>query len=352
MKHLGTKRMETERLILRPFTETDAEAMFRNWASDPEVTKYLTWPTHTEIGTSQWVVNDWCSHYTEENYYQWAIIPKDLGEPIGSIAAVAFHDDAQWVEIGYCIGRAWWRRGIVSEALEKLIEFFFEQVGVGRIQARHDTKNPNSGAVMAKCGMKYEGTVRRADRNNQGISDTCIYSILREEYYAQKSGSPVVFLTDPDKKSYTAHRILCQLPAWFGIPQAIREYVKESAQLPMWAVYGHGEDGALPVGFASLKQTGDKTAEIFVMGMVPGYHRKGLGRQLMAALESWGVRKGYLYLQVKTVQMGRYEEYDRTNLFYRAMGFRELECFPTLWDPHNPCQVYIKYIGGNILTDQ
>lgn len=182
MKHLGTKRIETDRLLLRPFTVADAEAMFHNWASDPEVTKYLTWPTHDSVEVSSWVLNDWVSHYTEINYYQWAIVPKAGDEPIGSISVVKVDDCAQWVEIGYCIGKQWWRRGYVTEALRALIAFFFEQVGVGRIQARHDSRNQNSGAVMRKCGMVCEGTLRRADWNNQGICDAVVYSILREEY--------------------------------------------------------------------------------------------------------------------------------------------------------------------------
>ena len=186
MKHLGTKIIETERLLLRPFTPEDAPAMYRNWASDPEVTKYLTWPTHSELGVTQWVVEDWVSHYGEDKFYQWAIVPKDMVEPIGSISAVKVNDTAQWVEIGYCIGKNWWHRGYMSEALKALIRFFFEEVGVGRICARHDPRNPNSGAVMSKCGMTYEGTLRCADRNNQGICDVAVYGILREEYDADK----------------------------------------------------------------------------------------------------------------------------------------------------------------------
>lgn len=182
MKHLGTKRIETERLVLRPFAAADAPAMYRNWASEPEVTKYLTWPAHSSVDISEMVLRDWVSHYGEPDFYQWAIVLKDENVPIGSIAAVKADETAQWVEMGYCIGRQWWRRGYVSEALKTIIAFFFEEVGVGRIQARHDPRNPNSGAVMRKCGMQYEGTLRRADRNNQGICDTCMYSILREEY--------------------------------------------------------------------------------------------------------------------------------------------------------------------------
>ncbi len=181
MKHLGTERLETQRLILRRFTLEDAPAMFENWASDPEVTKYLTWPTHASVDISAMVLSDWVSHYDEENYYQWAIVPKDLGQPIGSIAVVHSDDRAGKVEVGYCIGKKWWRQGYVSEAFSEVIRFLLREVGVNRVDARHDPNNPHSGAVMRKCGMTYEGTLRQADRNNQGICDSCIYTILASD---------------------------------------------------------------------------------------------------------------------------------------------------------------------------
>ena len=75
--------------------------------------------------------------------------------------------------------------------------------------------------------------------------------------------------------------------------------------------------------------------------MLPECHRKGYGRKLVEAAKQIAVEKGYSFLQVKTVQMGRYEEYDRTNRFYLALGFKEFEVFPTLWDERNPCQIYV-----------
>jgi ribosomal-protein-alanine N-acetyltransferase len=105
-----------------------------------------------------------------------------LNEPIGTIGVVKQWDEIKMVHIGYCIGRKWWNKGITSEALNPLIKFFFEQVGVNRIESRHDPNNQNSGKVMAKCGMKYEGLLRQADSNNQGIVDTVYYGILAEDY--------------------------------------------------------------------------------------------------------------------------------------------------------------------------
>jgi len=87
------------------------------------------------------------------------------------------------VEIGYCIGEKWWGQGIVTEAFRALIPYFFEKVGANRIQARHDSQNPASGRVMQKSGLTYEGTLRKADVNNTGIVDACMYSILKDEYF-------------------------------------------------------------------------------------------------------------------------------------------------------------------------
>ncbi len=181
MKHCGTRRLETERLILRRFVPEDAAAMYRNWASDPDVTKFLSWPTHTSQEISKYVISEWVKAYDNEKYYQWAIVLKEIGEPIGSIAVVNMNENTSMLHIGYCIGKPWWHQGITSEALHGVMDFLFDEVGANRIEAYHDPHNPNSGGVMKKCGMKYEGTLRSYSKSNQGICDACVYSILKSE---------------------------------------------------------------------------------------------------------------------------------------------------------------------------
>ena len=172
MKHCGTQKLETERLILRRFTMEDAGAMYRNWASDSEVTKYLTWPSHASEEVSRAVLDGWTGQYADENYYQWAIVLKEHGnDPIGCIGAVDMNDDTGMVQLGYCLGKDWWHQGIMSQALKAVMDFFFDRVEADRIESRHDPRNPHSGMVMKKCGMKYEGTLRGSDRNNQGVCD-------------------------------------------------------------------------------------------------------------------------------------------------------------------------------------
>ena len=182
MNHCGTQRLETGRLILRRYVNADAAAMYKNWASDQEVTRFLTWPTHPNQEVSGRVIEDWVNQYSDDSYYHWAIILKDNGEePIGDIAVVSLKENVSMAHVGYCIGRNWWHQGITSEALKAVMEFLFDVVAVNRIEARHDPRNPNSGGVVEKCGMKYEGTLHSSDWNNQGICDACYYALLKSE---------------------------------------------------------------------------------------------------------------------------------------------------------------------------
>lgn len=182
MKHCGTQRLETDRLILRRYVNEDAAAMYKNWASDSEVTKFLMWPPHSSQEVSQGVTEEWVKLYSDERFYHWAIVLKENGdEPIGDIAVVDIKENVSAVHIGYCLGKAWWHRGIMSEALKAVMDFMFDEVDVNRFESRHDPRNPHSGGVMKKCGMKYEGTLRSADWNNQGVCDACYYALLKSE---------------------------------------------------------------------------------------------------------------------------------------------------------------------------
>lgn len=182
MKHQGTVTLETERLILRRFHADDSGPSFRNWTGDEKVTEFLRWPTHDNIRVTESVLNDWISKYDNADFYQWAIVSKDLNEPIGTISVVGLDEKTEKIHIGYCIGSKWWHMGYTSEAFSSIISFFFERVHAKRIESQHDPNNPNSGRVMEKCGLVYEGTLRKADWNNKGIVDAKIYGILASDY--------------------------------------------------------------------------------------------------------------------------------------------------------------------------
>lgn len=190
MKHLGTRRIETKRLILRRFTLDDALPMYRNWASDPEVTKYLTWQTHENAEQTKNVLESWISSYENEDKYIWCIAKKDNDEPIGSINAFHYQEKINAMEVGYCISRSYWHQGITSEALGAVMKYLLDEVGIDRIEARHDVINPNSGGVMRKCGMRHEGTRIHAGWTNAGIYDTELYGYVRGVTDADRRNEP------------------------------------------------------------------------------------------------------------------------------------------------------------------
>lgn len=149
-------------------------------------------------------------------------------------------------------------------------------------------------------------------------------------------------VVDKEEKEAISREVLNDLPEWFGMPESTEEYIKDSQDKPFLACFMNDE----PAGFVVLNATSRDCAEILVMGIKKKYHRMGIGAALNKAYEAMAKKQGYTYSQVKTVQMGHYKEYDITNKFYMAMGYKELECFPTLWNEWNPCQIYVKYLGA------
>ena len=140
-----------------------------------------------------------------------------------------------------------------------------------------------------------------------------------------------------EEKKKISREVLADLPEWFGIPESTEEYIRESADMPFWASFSDPE----ATGFIALKQTSPFTAELYVTGVKKRFHRQGIGRELFQAFYEYAKKNGFEFLQVKTVDEGRYDEYDQTRLFYESLGFRKLEVFPTLWDEWNPCLILV-----------
>lgn len=153
------------------------------------------------------------------------------------------------------------------------------------------------------------------------------------------------FITDPSEKRKISRAILEALPEWFEVEESREQYIRESADQPFFAAFPDdaGKEPALEAatGFLCLKSTGPATVELAVMGVRKEHHREGLGRRLFAAAREYAVQKGFAFMQVKTVEEGMYEDYDRTNAFYKSLGFQELEVFEAIWGPENPCQIYV-----------
>ncbi|MGP1474615.1 MAG: GNAT family N-acetyltransferase [Treponema sp.] len=182
LNHQGTKKLETERLILRRFKIDDCAEMYNNWACEDTVTKFLTWQTHTNQDVTKSVLADWIPKYENKDFYNWVIELKEENRLIGNISVVSLREETLSAILGYCIGSKWWGKEIMPEAGKAVLKYLFEEVGFNRIAANHDKNNPKSGRVMQKIGMTYEGTLRSAGFCNQGIIDDVRYSILKSEW--------------------------------------------------------------------------------------------------------------------------------------------------------------------------
>lgn len=148
-------------------------------------------------------------------------------------------------------------------------------------------------------------------------------------------------IVDKKEKVKIAVEILHMLPDWFGIEESTQEYIMKSKSMPFFVAY----ERKTAVGFLAIKETSPYTAEIYVMGIHPMFHRRGIGKQLFEACYQWCREHNVEYLQVKTLDYSSKDAfYAKTRRFYEAMGFRPMECFKTLWDEWNPCLVMIQAI--------
>ena len=180
LTHKGTQELKTERLLLRQYKMSDAKQMFKNYATDPNVTKFLNWDPYKSVEEVEAFLTESIKAYDNLDTYNWAI--QYNGEMIGSISTTYINDRDSACEVGYCIGKDYWNKGIMSEALEAVIGFLFHEIHMHRIMAKHDVDNPASGKVMQKCNMTFEGKFRKFYLHDDGTySDALIYGILREE---------------------------------------------------------------------------------------------------------------------------------------------------------------------------
>lgn len=182
MNHIGTRTIETKRFVLRKFKSDDAELMYQNWAGDERVTHFLTWPAHSSVQVTASLLEAWISEYDELETYNWCIEWRETGEPIGSISVIFMDPLVESVEIGYCLGMEYWNKGIMTEAVQTVMEFLFSIVEINRIEVNVDSHNQGSCVVLVKSGFNYTGMRRQSAINNKGICNVMTYEILKQDY--------------------------------------------------------------------------------------------------------------------------------------------------------------------------
>ena len=178
--------LETERLRLRKLTMHDAADIYR-YSRDPEVARHVLWEAHRNIGESRAYLRFMLRKYRNHEPASWGIEWKETGRIIGTIGFMWIQRDNSSAEIGYSLARDFWNRGIMTEALAAVIRYGFKRLNLNRLEAQHELTNPASGAVMRKCHMQKEGTLRSRLYNKGKYVDVDLYAILRRDYQAPRA---------------------------------------------------------------------------------------------------------------------------------------------------------------------
>ena len=331
----GTRTLETHRLILRRFRIEDAEDMFNNWASDPEVTKFLTWPTHQNIDVTRWVLNDWIPRYEDGGYFNWAIEWKETGRVIGGIAAVRLEEAIGEAEIGYNLGRAFWGKGIMPEALRAVMDYLFDTAGVNRICAGHDVNNPKSGRVMEKAGLKKEGIRRGGGINNQGICDVACYALLRNDRTAkpvrEKARVTVRFAREEDLERVNELRKQVNDVHVAGKPDVFKPGFCEDLRNHIHTIWANpnekiavAEINGQVCGFAVLNHIVRPEnpfmferdfLDIDEFGVDEGCRRQGAAAAMIRFIREWAKEQGF-----RRIELNMWEFNRGALAFYEAAG--------------------------------
>lgn len=174
-------RLETPRLILRRLEMRDAPDLF-DYSRDPQVAKHVLWDAQTSVSEARAYVRYMLRRYRAGEPASWGIEEKKTGRVVGTIGYMWYQRDNNACEVGYSLARRRWNRGYMTEALAEVLRFSFEELGVHRVEAQHEVENAASGAVMRKCGMQKEGTLRGRLYNKGRYVDVDLYAMLREDY--------------------------------------------------------------------------------------------------------------------------------------------------------------------------
>ena len=154
-------------------------------------------------------------------------------------------------------------------------------------------------------------------------------------------GDTIKWIENASEKSEIVEKIILSLPRWFGIDSANEMYINEVKKYKMIASFDENK----AVGFLSIKETSNVAVEIYLIGVLPEFHRFGIGKKLFYAAYSHMKKRGFKYFTVKTLDPAREDEgYQKTRFFYESLGFEKLETFPDLWSKENPCLMLIKTI--------
>ena len=173
--------LETEDLILRKPRIRDAKDIY-SYASDPEVARYVLWEPHRSVSETASFIRDLRARIRAGCPSSWVVVLRGTGTVIGTVGFVWYSAENNAAELGYSFSREYWNHGYATQALRAVIDAVFSSLPLNRLEAQHDVRNPASGRVMQKCGLRQEGVLRNRIVNKGEYVDTALWSILRSDW--------------------------------------------------------------------------------------------------------------------------------------------------------------------------
>jgi RimJ/RimL family protein N-acetyltransferase len=344
-KQYLTELIEGERVTLKRHSIDLAQKMYQYITDDKErLARFLPWPNNINSLEDETSFIRNCNE-SWDNYQgvHYGIFRNSDNEYMGNISAFSFIWSKCSCEIGYWILGKFEGKGYMSDAV-KLLEKKLFATGFNRIIICFDPQNKRSGSIPRRLGYSFEGISREALKIGDTFNNLEVYSKLGSQYKLELQRKTDNIKTEEvfSNKGVICDRILRLLPDWFGIENAIKNYVKEVEKLQMFVAK---KDDHI-VGFITIKKHNPFSAEIHVMGVIPQYHGQGLGKSLILVAEQKLKIDATKFLQVKTLGPSRKnKEYDLTRKFYESVGFYPLEELEELWDKNNPCLIMVKKIS-------
>ncbi len=177
--------LSTKRLFLRRLLKTDYRDMYE-YASDNEVTRYLTWDVHPDPHYTMRYLSYIIPKYRTGEFHDWAVILKESGKMIGTCGFTSFSYTHNSAEIGYVLNRDYWGRGLICEAIRAVMRVGFMELNLHRIEAKYMINNAKSRRVMEKCGMSFEGIQREAMYIKGNYETIGVCAILASEYIGNR----------------------------------------------------------------------------------------------------------------------------------------------------------------------
>jgi len=186
LKHKGTVNLETDNLILRKFKLADLNSTYENWYSDYKVIKPVNLELNETIEDTREMILDLILGYTDNKNYDFAIVEKKSEEVIGSVQLVNIHENLEKCEIGFVLGSKFWNKGYMTEAINKVLEFCFNDVKFVRVEAFCALNNFQSERVLEKVGMQFEGILKKGICIRGDFSDGKLFAITDDYFYMRR----------------------------------------------------------------------------------------------------------------------------------------------------------------------